>query len=41
VDYTGVGRPILDMLRRARVRARISPVLVTAGHKATADERGG
>jgi hypothetical protein len=41
VDYTGVGRPILDMLRRARVRAHVAPILVTAGHKATADERGG
>ena len=41
VDYTGVGRPILDMLRRARVRAHMAPILVTAGHKATADERSG
>jgi hypothetical protein len=41
VDYTGVGRPILDLLRRARVRARICAVMVTAGHKAVADPRGG
>jgi hypothetical protein len=41
VDYTGVGRPILDMLRRVRVQARICPVMVTAGHKAAADQRGG
>jgi hypothetical protein len=41
VDYTGVGRPVLDMLRRSRVRARVCPVLVTSGHRSTSDDRGG
>jgi hypothetical protein len=41
VDYTGVGRPILDMLRRTKVKARICPVLVTAGHRSSSDPRGG
>jgi hypothetical protein len=41
VDYTGVGRPVLDMLRRSRVRARVCPVMVTSGHRSTADDRGG
>lgn len=34
-DYTGVGRPVVDMLRDAGVAASVTPVLITAGHKAT------
>jgi hypothetical protein len=41
VDHTGVGRPALDLLRKARLTARLCPVLVTAGHQATADHAGG
>src|SRR5262249_42516832 len=38
VDQTGVGKPVVDMLRRARVRACLRPVTVSAGHQATCDE---
>ena len=31
VDYTGVGRPVVDMLRKARVGAKIIPLFVTWG----------
>jgi hypothetical protein len=41
VDHTGVGRPVLDLLRRTRIAARLCPVAVTAGQSAVADERGG
>lgn len=30
-DYTGVGRPVFDVLKSKRVRARMVPVLTTAG----------
>jgi hypothetical protein len=46
-DYTGVGRPVVDLLRAARdpnnaeskpgVRASIRPILITGGDKATFD----
>src|SRR5262249_53124300 len=32
------GKPVVDMLRRAKVKASIRPVTVSAGHKATLDE---
>ncbi len=41
VDYTGVGRPVLDMLRKARVGAKVIPLFVTAGKGSSSDERGG
>jgi hypothetical protein len=41
VDYTGVGRPVLDMLRKAKVGAKISPLFVTSGKKSSSDDRGG
>jgi hypothetical protein len=31
VDATGVGRPVVDLLRRARVEAMILPAIITAG----------
>jgi hypothetical protein len=37
----GVGRPVLDMLRRAKVGAKLIPLFVTTGKNALADERGG
>jgi hypothetical protein len=37
VGRTGVGKPVADVPRRARVRAAIRPVAVTAAHKATLD----
>jgi hypothetical protein len=33
VDYTGVGRPVFDMLRRAQIPARLRPVTITGGNK--------
>jgi hypothetical protein len=35
VDQTGVGKPVLDLVRKARVGACLRPVLITAGHKAS------
>jgi hypothetical protein len=32
VDQTGVGRPVVDLLRRAKVDACLHPVTITAGH---------
>ena len=40
-DYTGVGQPVLDMLRKAKVGASVTPLLVTNGKRHTSDERGG
>jgi hypothetical protein len=31
VDNTGVGRPVVDMFRRARLRCRVVPVTITGG----------
>jgi hypothetical protein len=33
VDQTGVGAAVVDMFRRAELRATVRPVLVTAGHQ--------
>lgn len=41
VDYAGVGRPVLDMLRRAKVGAHITPLFVTSGKNSCSDDRGG
>ncbi len=41
VDQTGVGRPVVDLIRRSATRAGVRPVTVTAGHAAGPDERGG
>src|SRR5215469_6806042 len=41
VDYTGVGRPVLDMLRKAKMRAKVTPMFVTTGKRSTSDELGG
>ncbi len=32
VDYTGVGRPWVDMIRKEKWPCRIKPVLITGGH---------
>jgi hypothetical protein len=34
VDATGVGAPVMDLLRRARVRANITAVTITGGDRA-------
>jgi hypothetical protein len=41
VDQTGVGRPVIDLMRGAKIQARVLPVTITAGQKATATEGGG
>jgi hypothetical protein len=35
IDQTGVGRPVVDMLRRSDLEAQIRPITITGGHKAT------
>ena len=40
VDQTGVGRPVVDMLRQARPDAYLRPITITAGHTATSNDRG-
>jgi hypothetical protein len=32
VDATGCGRPVVDMIRQARLPASLIPVIITAGH---------
>lgn len=39
VDYTGVGRPVFDMLKEARPPVILFPVLTTGGHAVTYDEK--
>lgn len=39
-DYTGVGRPVVDLLRAKRVRAKITPVLTTSGRLSHEDAEG-
>jgi hypothetical protein len=41
VDQTGVGRPVVDLLRGTKIQARILPVTITAGHQATTADGGG
>jgi hypothetical protein len=41
VDYTGVGQPVLDMLRKTRVGAKVTPMFVTTAKRSSSDERGG
>jgi hypothetical protein len=41
VDITAVGKPVLDLLRRAKIQAYIRPITVTAGHESSDDGRGG
>jgi hypothetical protein len=38
VDQTGVGKPVYDLVRKARIGARMRAVAITAGHKASMDE---
>lgn len=37
VDATGVGRPVVDMLRRARLPCRLMPVTITGGGRETCE----
>jgi hypothetical protein len=41
VDQTGVGKPVLDLFRRAGMNVRLRRVTVSAGHHAALDEGGG
>ena len=38
VDATGVGRPVVDLLRRAHLPCRLMPVTITAGNRQTCEE---
>lgn len=40
IDGSGVGRPVVDMFRLARMRASIRPVQITAGNKEKTDDLG-
>ena len=37
VDATGVGRPVVDLLRRASLPCRVIPVIITGGDKETCE----
>lgn len=39
VDYTGVGRPVFDLLKQARPPVILYPMLTTGGHAITFDEK--
>jgi hypothetical protein len=41
LDYTGVGRAVRDVFRRAATGLRVVPVTITAGADVTADGEGG
>jgi hypothetical protein len=41
VDQTGVGNAVVDIIRAARVPARITPVVITSGHAITVDKETG
>lgn len=41
LDHTGVGRAVVDLLKRARPDATLVPVTITAGHHAHRDDQGG
>lgn len=38
VDQTGVGNAVVDIIRAAKVPARITPVVITSGHAITEDK---
>jgi hypothetical protein len=40
VDQTAVGQPVVKLLQRARLRATLRPVTITAGHQAHLNEDG-
>jgi hypothetical protein len=40
VDQTGVGRAVVDMLRRSRIVGQIVPVTITGGHAVTLGQEG-
>ena len=37
VDQTGVGTPVMDLLRETGIDAEVEPILITAGHRAEHD----
>ena len=40
VDQTGVGRPVIDLLRRAGLHARLQPITLTAGSRESSGSSG-
>lgn len=41
IDMTGVGVAVVDQVRAAKVKARVTPVVITAGHAITKDPKTG
>jgi hypothetical protein len=41
VDQTGIGRPVVDMLRRSQIQATIRAITITGGYQAGRDAQGG
>jgi hypothetical protein len=39
IDQTGVGVAVVDAVRSAKVQARITPIVITAGHSVTVDPK--
>src|ERR1700757_5009060 len=37
-DYTGVGTPVVDILKQANLPVKIIPILITSGHKCAFDK---
>src|SRR3954447_17436204 len=40
VDATGVGNPVVDLLRQAKLPCSLVPVTITSGDRETSDTRG-
>jgi hypothetical protein len=39
VDQTGVGAAVIDQFKQAKIKATLTPILITSGHKVTQDGR--
>lgn len=40
-DYTGVGRPVIQMMKKQKVHSGLRPILITSGNTATKDAESG
>ncbi len=40
-DYTGVGRPVIQMMKKQRVHPGLKPILITSGNASTVDKESG
>jgi hypothetical protein len=41
IDRTGVGRPVVDMIKKAKFQARLYPITITGGHTVHDDKENG